>query len=68
MIVKTISGKNLVKILLKKGYYIRNQKGSHIHLRHPIKNPVTIPNHKTISKGTLKSIIKVTELTEKDFE
>jgi len=44
-----ISGKELVKILLKKGYWIRDQKGSHIHLRHPTNPPITVPNHKTIA-------------------
>jgi predicted RNA binding protein YcfA (HicA-like mRNA interferase family) len=63
-----ISGKELIKILLKKGYCIKDQKGSHIHLRHATKKPITIPNHKAISKGTLKEIIKATELTQEDFE
>lgn len=68
MKLKTVSGKELVKILIKKGYWIRNQKGSHIHLRHPTKLPITIPNHRTIAIGTLKAIIKATELKEEDFE
>jgi predicted RNA binding protein YcfA (HicA-like mRNA interferase family) len=63
-----ISGKELTKILLKKGYWIKDHKGSHIHLRHATKRPITVPNHKTISKGTLKEIIKVTELKPEDFE
>ncbi|MDO8428556.1 MAG: type II toxin-antitoxin system HicA family toxin [Candidatus Diapherotrites archaeon] len=57
-----------MKILLKKGYYIRNQKGSHVHLRHSFLLPVTVPNHKVIALGTLKAIMKTTGLTEKDFE
>lgn len=31
-----ISGKALIKILMKSGYYVRDQEGSHIHLRHPL--------------------------------
>ena len=68
MKLPVISGKELIKILLKKGYSIRNQKGSHVHLRHPGKMPVTIPNHKVISRKTLSSIIKATGLNESDFE
>ncbi|MGC1120399.1 MAG: type II toxin-antitoxin system HicA family toxin [Candidatus Methanofastidiosia archaeon] len=49
-----ISGKKLVKTLKKCGYYVRDQKGSHIHLRHPTKPPLTIPNHKAIARGTMK--------------
>ena len=68
MIIKSISGKELLKILLKKGYWIRDQKGSHVHLRHSINFPITIPNHKQISIGTLKAIIKATNLKEEDFK
>lgn len=46
-----VSGKQVVKVLQKIGYYFRDQKGSHIHLRHPNKIPLTIPNHKEIAKG-----------------
>jgi predicted RNA binding protein YcfA (HicA-like mRNA interferase family) len=48
-----ISGKKLVKVLTKLGYYVRDQKGSHIHLRHPIRKPLTVPAHKIIARGTL---------------
>ena len=63
----TISGKELVKTLTKQGYYIRGQSGSHVHFRHPTKPPVTIPNHSTISKGTLNAIIKELGLTREEF-
>jgi len=62
-----VSGKVVIKALLKNGYYIRNQKGSHIHFRHPTKMPVTVPNHKVISKGTLKEILKATGLKAEDL-
>lgn len=68
MKLPVISGKELIKILLKKGYYVKNQKGSHVHLKHTEKMPVTIPNHKVISRKTLSSIIKATGLKESDFE
>jgi len=62
-----ISGKKLVKILKKCGYYIRDQRGSHIHMRHPVKPLLTIPNHKTIAKGTLRAIIREAELSVEEF-
>ncbi|MCX6804103.1 MAG: type II toxin-antitoxin system HicA family toxin [Candidatus Diapherotrites archaeon] len=68
MIPKSVSGKELIKILLKKGYWVRSQKGSHVHLRHPINSPLTVPVHKGIAIGTLKAIIKAAELKEEDFE
>jgi predicted RNA binding protein YcfA (HicA-like mRNA interferase family) len=62
-----ISGKKLIKVLTKIGYYVRDQKGSHIHLRHPIRKPLTVPSHKTIARGTLRAIIKDADLTVDEF-
>jgi predicted RNA binding protein YcfA (HicA-like mRNA interferase family) len=59
----TTSGKALIKALLKLGYYIRSQEGSHVHLRHPRFPPLTIPNHREIAKGTLRAIIRQAKLT-----
>jgi len=60
--IPVISGKKLIKALTKIGYYVRDQRGSHIHLRHPYKNPLTIPNHKEIAKGTLRAILRVADI------
>ena len=62
-----LSGEKLVKILYKLGYYIRDQKGSHIHLRHPTKRPLTIPNHKEIAGGTLRAILKDADISPNKF-
>jgi predicted RNA binding protein YcfA (HicA-like mRNA interferase family) len=57
-----ISGKKLVKILERDGWYKIGQKGSHLKLRKdfdPVgKRIVTVPMHKTIKKGTLSTILK----------
>ena len=64
----TISGKKLIKVLVDKlGYYVHDQKGSHVHLRHPEKQALTIPNHPVISKGMLREIIKQLEMKREDF-
>lgn len=68
MKLKPVSGKELIKLLLKKGYWIKDQKGSHIHLGHAIKQPITIPNHKVIAIGTLKAIMGAAELKREDFK
>lgn len=62
-----ISGGKTIKALMKTGYYVRDQEGSHIHLRHPFRNPLTIPNHKEIARGTLRKIIKEADLTVEEF-
>jgi predicted RNA binding protein YcfA (HicA-like mRNA interferase family) len=62
-----LSGKEVVKALGKLGYIIHDQKGSHIHLRHPVRRPLTIPNHPEIARGTLRIIIKDADLTVEKF-
>lgn len=55
-----ISGQDLVKFLEKLGYQIVRQKGSHIRLRKVTsigEHNITVPNHKTIAKGTLNDIL-----------
>jgi len=34
-----LSGKEVIKALGKLGYTVNDQKGSHIHLRHPVSHP-----------------------------
>lgn len=62
-----VSCNDVIKALAKIGYYVRDQKGSHIHLRHAYREPLTIPHHKTIARGTLRAIIKAAELSTKEF-
>lgn len=62
-----LSGKEVVKALGKLGYTINDQKGSHIHLRHPVRRPLTVPNHPEVARGTLRIIIKDAEITVERF-
>lgn len=62
-----VSGKEAIKALSKIGYYVRNQKGSHVHLRHPTRMPLTVPWHDEIDRGTLKEIIEAAGLTVEEF-
>lgn len=65
-----LSGKDVCKLLSKIGYEIDHQTESHIILRN--KNfphrRITVPNHKTIAKGTLRSIIREVGLTVDEFK
>jgi predicted RNA binding protein YcfA (HicA-like mRNA interferase family) len=60
--LKNLSGEEIIKIFKIFGFIIAKQKGSHIKLirllQDNIKQPITIPNHKEIDKGTLKAIIR----------
>ena len=63
-----ISGKEAVKALAKAGFYVRRQKGSHIILRRDAPFlQVTVPNHDTLDRGTLRSIIRMAGLTVDEF-
>lgn len=64
-----VSGIQVVKAFAKLGYLIDHQTGSHIILRNE-KSPhrrLTIPNHKELSKGTLRAIIRQSGLTRDAF-
>ena len=62
-----LSSAVVVKALRSIGYNVRDQKGSHIHLRHPSRPPLTIPDHKEIARGTLRTIIRDSHLTKDEF-
>jgi predicted RNA binding protein YcfA (HicA-like mRNA interferase family) len=60
-----ISGRQLVAALVKVGYVVDRQRGSHIVLRQ-LAEPhrrLTVPDHKEIAKGTLRAITKQAGLT-----
>jgi predicted RNA binding protein YcfA (HicA-like mRNA interferase family) len=63
-----ISGRECVDALTKAGFYFVRQKGSHMYLRRdePFAQ-ISIPNHKELDKGTLKSIIWQADLTVDEF-
>ena len=62
-----LSGREVIKAVGKLGYTVNDQKGSHIHLRHPLRRPLTVPNHPEVARGTLRIIIKDADLTVEKF-
>jgi len=68
--LKMISGKECVKILCNKfGFEIIRQKGSHIILRSSIDPSIgtVVPNHPELKVGTLKGILELAKVNEKEF-
>ena len=66
---KTISGKELVKFLSKKGFEFYSQKGSHVKMISKERQTKTIvPMHKEIARPTLHSIFKQAKLTEEEIK
>lgn len=72
MKLPTISGKEIISLLLKQGFTIKRQKGSHVTLYKRISEKglyVTVPVHgnKDILPSTLLSIIRQAGMTKEEF-
>jgi predicted RNA binding protein YcfA (HicA-like mRNA interferase family) len=55
-----VSGRDLVRLLHSLGYETIRQRGSHIRLRKVTvvgEHNLTVPDHKTLAKGTLNDIV-----------
>ncbi|MEA5503473.1 type II toxin-antitoxin system HicA family toxin [Halotia wernerae UHCC 0503] len=68
--MKSISGKKLCSIVEKKGWILRNIKGSHHIYQQPESGQIlSIPVHgnKDLKIGTLKALMKIAELIEEDL-
>jgi predicted RNA binding protein YcfA (HicA-like mRNA interferase family) len=65
----TISGHEAVRAFERLGYAVDRQRGSHIILRQIVAphRRLTVPEHKTIAKGTLRSLIRQAGLTVQEF-
>lgn len=71
MKLPVLSGREVVKILLKFGFTVLDQKGSHVIMvgvRDGVKRKPVIPQHRELDKGTLLSILKQAGLSREDLE
>lgn len=62
-----MTAREILKELYKDGWYMVNQEGSHVQLKHPTKpGKVTVPRHSgDIAPGTLKRIRKQAGIDKK---
>ena len=64
-----LSGAEAVKIFEKAGWTVDRQRGSHVIL---VKDghmaTLSVPDHKELAKGTLRSLIRAAGMTTDDFE
>ncbi len=63
--------REVLRVLMRMGFYIHHQTGSHAQLRHP-KKPrlrVTIPRHEgfDLPKSLVRTILKQAEVTVEEF-
>jgi predicted RNA binding protein YcfA (HicA-like mRNA interferase family) len=69
-VLPRVSGREVVKALLKIGYEQDRQRGSHIILRQ-VAAPhrrLVVPDHNEVAKGTLRAIIRQAGLTVGEFK
>jgi len=66
-ILSNISGKKAIKIFKKFGYLHDHQTGSHIILYHPSKPTLSVPNHRELAPGLLRSLLRKSGISVDDF-
>jgi len=61
------SGRQTVRAVESIGYVVDHQTGSHIILRHTTQRRLTVPDHRELAKGTLRSLIREAGITKERF-
>ncbi len=67
--LSVVSGAEAVKAFEKAGWAVDRQRGSHVILLkegHP--STLSVPMHKELAKGTLRSLLRAAGMTTDDFE
>ena len=62
-----VSGAQCIAALAKLGYVVTRQRGSHVRLTASGRNPVTVPMHNELDRGTLRSILQTADVEVQAF-
>lgn len=64
-----VTSRDLEKILLKPGFEMMRQKGSHAFYRHPDGRYTTLPRHRgqDLSRPLIRQILREIKLTAEEF-
>ena len=68
--MKTLTGKEFIKLLEKKGWNLKRINGSHHIFTHPKKiERISVPVHKNddLKRGLQKKLMSIADLTEDDL-
>ena len=67
-ILGNVSGKEAAKVFARAGWIAGQQVGSHLTMRKPgSKSTLSIPQHKELAIGTLRSLIRSAEMGVDEF-
>jgi predicted RNA binding protein YcfA (HicA-like mRNA interferase family) len=65
----TLSGREVVRVFEALGWEVARQRGSHIVLvKEGEMATLSVPDHREVAKGTLRSLIRSAGLTVAEFE
>lgn len=63
-----LSGREVVKVFESFGWEVARQRGSHIILIKDNHNAtLSVPDHKEVAKGTLRSLVRSAGMTVEEF-
>jgi len=62
-----VSGEQVIKALVKAGWSVERQKGSHVVLFKEGTGIVVVPLHRELDRGTLKAIIRQSGMSVEEF-
>jgi predicted RNA binding protein YcfA (HicA-like mRNA interferase family) len=66
--VPLLSGREVVRAFEKFGWQVARQRGSHIILvKESARATLSVPDHKEVARGTLRSLIRAAGLTVDEF-
>ena len=64
----TLSGRDVVKVFTEDGWQMVRQRGSHMILVITgLMVTLSVPDHREVAKGTLRSLIRASGLTTDEF-
>lgn len=63
-----LSGREVVRAFAKDGWQLVRQRGSHIILvKEGHMATLSVPDHREVAKGTLRSLIRSSDMTVEEF-
>jgi predicted RNA binding protein YcfA (HicA-like mRNA interferase family) len=63
-----LSGQEVIRVFAKLGWQVARQRGSHIIMVKPGHiASLSVPDHREVARGTLRSLIRAAGLTPEEF-